>query len=321
MPQFQIDIASDVASLLRDRNKPRPQHSNRASLLGGPCDRRCVYQRTHWDQEQSLPESTQGIFATGNELEAVSERIDSRAGMAASPRWRVVGAQSPIVDKMLLEHEITGHVDGLLEVEQPDGSWETTAAYDRKHVGVWAESIRDVERMRSHKWMSKWYSQINLYASAFDLEWCVCMMIRKDNLWRRIPIVWRLDREHVSDLVAKSDRINLHVKNGTLPDRIDDVEECGRCSFAHICGPRLSFGRDAVLDDPKLEELLDQREALRASHKEFDEVNTALKAMLPEQPVTIVGRHLVKATLVPGGKRSFVVKPHWRRTFTAIKDT
>ena len=110
-----IAIAEDVARLLEDRQRAWPCHTNRSSSMGHPCTRHLVYARTSWDKASSIDPFLAGIFATGNVLEGPIARILSEAGEKASPPWRIIGGQQAISDALLKEHQITGHIDGLLQ--------------------------------------------------------------------------------------------------------------------------------------------------------------------------------------------------------------
>lgn len=323
---IRIDAAADVLHLLAGNDRKWPSHSNRASQIGHPCARLLTYQRTHWEDFASIDDGLLGIFATGNELEPIIERVLSKAGGAADPRWRIVGGQAAMKDRFLRDYEITGHIDGILQVHADD-HWINWAVADIKTCSDYTfdgiNTAADLVRPLAPSWMRGWRSQLNIYAFGNDLERCVLILVRKSNLFDVKMIWFDLDLEHVQGLLDKAAAINKAVADWKIngddskhPPKINKPESCGKCKIAHICNPVLQLDPGAQFIDEDIITLLDERAELHPLKKRFDVVDRGLKANLPTGPLIFCGDHVIEGLQVfPAGK-----KPYWKRTYTKADD-
>lgn len=311
MDQIVIpDIASDVTALIEGESW-QPQHSNRISGLGHPCARFLTYCRTHWEELGGVDVFLKGIFQTGNELEPVIERIISRAGQKADPRWRLVGAQMPIVDKFFAEHQITGTIDGKLQIEF-DGEWINYAAADIKTCSSFTfdkfHAPEDLLRDDGH-FGYRWYAQLTMYAFGMNLEHAALIMVNKTNLFNVKVICWQIDYDLCESLVQKADEINYAVdlcrrKGGDdfhHPPKINRPKICSDCKVAHICNPKIEYEQEAIFDDSEAASLIAERFDLEAASKRYKKVGDELKKVLPRAPILIVGPFVVKGTMRKDG--------------------
>lgn len=298
------DIASDVTSLVEGASW-QPQHSNRISGLGHPCARYLTYCRTHWSELGGVDLFLKGIFETGNELEPVIERIISRAGQKADPRWRLVGAQMPIVDKFFAEHQITGTIDGKLQIDL-DGEWINHAAADIKTCSPFTfdrfSSPEDLLRDDAH-FGYRWYAQLTMYAFGMNLEHAALIMVNKTNLFNVKVICWKIDYELCESLVQKADEINFAVDKWRVrddderhPEKINRPKLCSDCKVAHICNPKIVHEQEAVFDDAEAEGLIAERFEHEEASERHKQVSEELKKVLPRAPILIVGPFVVKGT-------------------------
>lgn len=297
-------IPQDVIGLL-ERSKAYPQHTNRISSMGGPCERLLTYNRTHWQEGGGIDTGLKGIFQTGNELEPVIERIIGNAGRNAAPRWRIVGGQMPIVDKFFASHQLTGTIDGKIQIEFDQASWIDYGAADIKTCSQWTFDRftypSDLRRDKDH-FGYKWYVQLTLYAFGLNLDRCVLLMVNKNNLFVVKAIEWNIDYDLVEEMVQRADRINFAVEawreNGDdsmHPPKLDRPKVCRNCKFAHVCNPTLEYEGNAIFEDDEAEALLDAKFALENDAKQHHSVCSQLKDVLPLAPVLIVGDYVVKA--------------------------
>lgn len=290
-----IAISENIQTLVSKNRKPMPCRSNRASALGDPCIRKLVYMRTAWDKALPPSESLAGIFETGNRLESVIERILSEAGQSANPRWRIVGAQISIKDNLLEQYEISGHIDGILQTEE-SGQWDNLAVVDIKtsspHVFA---SLDGIESLEKYPWTAKYIAQLSIYALGLNLEKCCLIFIDKSNLFSAKTILWDLDYGYAEELLAKAKAINKHVNEGTLPDKINRPDICGRCEFAAYCMPELAgTGNMIINDDSELADMLQRRGELEPAKKEFDAIESTLKKRLVEGQDIICGQFAIE---------------------------
>ncbi len=298
------DIATDVTALIEGESW-QPQHSNRISGLGHPCARFLTYCRTHWEELGGVDVFLKGIFQTGNELEPVIERIISRAGQKAEPRWRLVGAQMPIVDNFFAEHQITGTIDGKIQIEF-DGDWVNHAAADIKTCSPFTfdrfSAPEDLLRDDGH-FGYRWYAQLTMYAFGMNLEHAALIMVNKTNLFNVKVICWQIDYDLCESLVQKADIINAavgswrkHGDTGFHPERINRPKLCSDCKVAHICNPKIEHEQEAIFDDAEAEGLIAERFEYEDASKRHKQVSEELKKVLPRAPILIVGPFVVKGT-------------------------
>lgn len=317
---YMPDIAADALAALDNKRQPRGTSSNRASALDDPCERRLVYYRTISDKQGLVPTGLQGIFETGNELEPVIERILSEIGHNANPRWRIIQSQSELIDNFLRRYNITGHIDGLLQVFA-DGDWITVAVVDIKTCSpnVW-DRLDDYESLDLYPWTRKWRGQLMIYALGKNVTKCLILAVNKQNLYEVKPIWFDLNMEYAEQLVKKAESVNKHVDAGTLPDKINIPSECARCSFAHICLPDLvSTGNLELLTNDEIAELLGRREELKESKAEYDSIERRLKGMLIEGQDIICGDFIIQWSKISRKAYSVEAGTYWKKTVTCTK--
>ena len=277
---MELDITTGLRAVLKPKKKLWPSHVNRISSLDDDCLRKLYYYRVDWDKQEEISDYVQGIFETGNILEPVNERIISEIGMANSPRFRVVGSQMPTKDTLLEKYKISGHIDGLLQIEQ-DGRFETVAVMDGKTMDPNIfRAINSYDDLAKYQWTRKYRGQLKLYALAHNLEWCCLLCVNKSNLYDIKPIFFPIDMDYCEGLLNKADTINRAVDAKKPPQGVNDAEHCDRCPFRSHCGPDLTRGRDLTISDSeelqgvlaRLEDLAPYEEEIKAQKKVLDQL-------------------------------------------------
>jgi hypothetical protein len=120
-------------------------------------------------------------------------------------------------------------------------------------------------------------------------------LLKNKNTGQLKQIIVELDYEYAEELIQKADRINLHVAQGILPDRMEyDEDICPNCSFFMLCLPHEALQAGAsLLDDPELEAMLNRREQLKPFVDEYKEIDKAvkeqIKAALGEKGEAVIG--------------------------------
>jgi len=319
---LQTAIDGAVGNILGEKRKRYPQHTNRCSQLGDPCERRLYYHRTAWDKAAPISTGLAGIFETGNELEPLVERHLSEIGSRATPPFRIVGQQQTTRDELFDAHKISGRVDGFLQVQPVSESWQTVAVVDIKtsNPNVF-ESLDGMDSLSAYPWTSRYRAQLMLYALAHNLDQCLLVFVNKANLWQFKAISFPLDFAYAEGLIQKADRINAAVETKSPPPKINRPNECGRCEYAHICLPELvGTGTLTVSDDAELEELLIERESVQSAHKRWEQIDGILKKRLVPGQDLITGKFLIewerkhrKETMIPAAD-------YWQKKITAISN-
>jgi len=291
-----IDVVQAVMESKASKIKLWPINSNRASELGHPCERYLVYNRTRW-QEKSLHDvGLQLIFDQGNRDEEGVLADLKEAG------FKIVEQQRPFEWK---KYQITGTIDAKI---LDDGK---TIPVEIKSFSQWNwKAINSVDDMVKSKavYMRKYPAQMTLYLIMDEKEEGLFILRNKSNgRLKQIPM--SLDFEYAESLIKKAERINGHVANGTLPDRIEDDTIHEYCSFQHICLPD-RINPALLIDDPeaemKINRAMELKEQIKPLDDEYKELWDELKEAFKEKqavigPWQIVGKWIEK--------KGFEVKP------------
>ena len=118
-------------------------------------------------------------------------------------------------------------------------------------------------------------------------------------------VVVDLDYEYAEELLQRAERINRHVNNDTLPERMAfDETVCPRCPYYGVCLPD-HVGREpiAFLADETVETLLEDRAVHERDARAFRKADERLKAWAkarPEDRLTVGRWLLVKRPFARG---------------------
>lgn len=325
-----LNIQSGLSAVLGRMKKRYPQHANRISALDDPCLRKLVYMRTAWDKASDIDDGLQGVFATGQTLEPVIERIASEVGEASSPRWRIVGSQITLKDNLLQKYQISGTIDGLLQVETNDpiedvntgelvpvsARWETVAVVDIKTMSPNVyQRINCYDDLCRYPWTKKYRGQLMLYALGYGIDQCCLLLVNKCNLYDMKFVMFPLDYAYCEGLLQKAEAVNAHIDNGTLPDGICDPKECPRCPWFSYCGPDLATGGNlAILDNDDLASILDRMAEIEETANEWAQLAKDRDDMLAGQK----GNNLVVGQWLITWSQTNHNPPQWRKTITRM---
>jgi len=314
-----IDISSGIAAVLASKKRLYPCHTNRASSIGDPCLRRLYYKRAAWDKQEPTSDSLQSVFETGNLLEPVIGRIVSEVGEASNPRWRIIGAQMPTNDALLKKYNITGTIDGLLQVDL-DG-WKTLGVVDGKTVSPniypRLNTYADLQR---YPWTRMYPAQLMIYSLAHDLETCFLLLSNKSSLFEMKLLEFPLDMDYCEGLLEKAQAVNDAIEAGEAPDGVDDPDVCPRCQFYSFCAPDMTSGGNLIISDSdELEAVLERLVELSPTAKEYGDLEKERDRMLPKGQNVACGRFLVtwKEITVNRKAAEASVSTQWRKKIVA----
>lgn len=317
----EIDIQNGIKTVLKRKKKVIQQHVNRISALDDVCLRRLYYMRHDWDKAVETEDSLQGIFETGNILEPIIERVVSEIGQSSNPLWRIVGTQTSTNDNLLKEYQISGTIDGFLQVYNEDGQWETLGVVDIKTMSpnVFPQ-INDYESLGRYSWTRRYRGQVMLYALAHNLENCFLLLVNKQNLYDMKLISFPVDMAYCDGLLAKAKAVNKAVETENPPAKINDPDECPKCKFFSFCCPELSTGGNLqVVDNVELETILDRMEELQPEVDEYEELQKVRDNILAKGQDLACGKWLVQWKAI---EKNFKAQPakeaftrqEWRKT-------
>ena len=316
-----IDVTASLSAVLAGKKRSQQCHVNRISAIDDPCLRKLYYMRHDWDKAAPIDDGLQGIFETGNLLEPVIERIVSEAGMAATPRWRIVGSQTPTNDDLLKKFQISGTIDGMLQVEISPGQWLTIGVLDVKTMsGNIFPRIETYEDLARYPWTKKYRGQVQLYALAHNLERCFLLLVNKQNLYQMRLVEFPLDLAYCEGLLEKAQAVNDAIEAGEAPDGVDDPDVCPRCQFYSFCAPDMTSGGNLIISDSdELEAVLERLVELSSTAKEYGDLEKERDRMLPKGQNVACGRFLVtwKEITVNRKAAEASVSTQWRKKIVA----
>lgn len=289
--------------------KNYPCHSNRASSLGDPCIRRLVYERTHWNEKQLHDVGLQLIFDEGNNQEKIVLRDLADAG------FEIYEQQRAFEERDL---KITGHMDLKIKLPDNDRLFPCEIKSMSPHIFDKVNTLQDFYNL-PYQWLKKYPAQLLLYMLAANEDRGV--FILKNKSTGALKEIWiDMDWDLTSELYEKAARINDFVDDGTLPDRVNDLDVCEKCPFAHICLPEKSFGPGfSDEEDSNLVVMLDRLEELKSSFTEYEALNKKVKEALEEKTDIIVGnKYLVKGKWIPVKERLSPAYKYWKKIITKI---
>jgi len=273
-----VNVPDLVSPIYRRREadfKIYPCHTNRASSLGGDCERALVYARTHWEEAAKPDISTIILLQEGDKHEREALADLGRAG------FQVIEQQVALEWKVF---QITGHLDAVVVHEGEsiplDVKSMSPHIWDsifRRGPGVYPwEEVR--EAFQKKPWLRKYLGQITLYELFKSVDRGILLAVNKGT-GALAQVNVDLDYDYGEFLLRRAERINGHVAAGTIPDRIPfDDEICPRCAHYTTCLPD-HVGREpiAFLDNSIVERLLEERERNEDARKVFEAADERVK--------------------------------------------
>lgn len=291
-----MEIVQKILDGKKKNIQVRPQYVTRASEIGYPCERYLVYSITNWKDRQAHSAETELIFEGGRVIEdlAIQDLIDGG--------FKVY---RPEPDKACMESkpQISGHID--VRCDFGDSKVYTGEIKGLNHIDF-AKINTIYDMMHSKKpWLRKYPGQLMTYLFIKGEERGFFMLI--DKLTFMPKIIWvELDLGYMEEILQKTERVENHVKNKTLPEQIDDADTCERCTFAHICLPEINRNELEIIIDTELEEMLARREELKEAASEYTEVDTFVKAKFASREKLCIGDYIVTGKWIE--KKEYTVK-------------
>jgi hypothetical protein len=298
---------TDALDELRARDaRVSPQHTNRASSIGFPCDRRHVLDRTRW-QEKPVPDlGLCYIFAEGNRQERAVLQDLQAAGFDIRETQR---------DLAWPQYQLTAHFDA--RIADAEGA-SVLCEIKSMSPYVWQaiETVADMTRSRFPH-VRAYPAQLMLYLLLEGKEESGLFVLKNKSTGRIRAIRVDLDYEYAESLIQRCERVNAHVAAGTLPDAINDAPVCDACPWKateHCCDALArSHGEGAdIIDDPELVASLERRAELAEHVKEFDAIDRDVKARFKGRPLTVAAEWIIE-----GKEQTRTVKATEARTTTA----
>ena len=282
------DIIERIYEAKAKKIRTYPCHVVRASEVGHPCERYLVYSITNWQDKSPHDPGLQFVFEGGNAVEEMAIKDFEEAGFKV---------YRPEPDKAIAESRptITGHID--IRVDFGDGKPVTGEIKGLNKYDF--DSLNCLEDFfNSHKvHIRKYPAQLMTYMYIKGEE-------RGFFYLKSIPgfqpkLIWiDLDLEYMESILQKTERIEKHIKEGTVPGGINDFDICQRCGFWHICLPEIQTSELELLIDPDLERKLERWNEIKPLSKEYDELDKEIKKSINGHEKLMVGKYLITGKLI-----------------------
>jgi CRISPR/Cas system-associated exonuclease Cas4 (RecB family) len=301
-----IDVISQIMDLKRRKIYQYPVHSNRASSLGHPCERYLVYERTKWKEKILHDIKMQFLYDEGSLHESAVIREMQEAGL------KIIEQQRSFEWK---KYQITGHIDGKIVNGQSVIPFEIKSMSDY----IW-KSINSIEDMKNskHYYLKQYPAQLNLYLIMDEKEEGLFILKNKQTGFLK-QIEVKLDYEYTESLIQKAERINKHVDDGTLPERIPyEIGACENCGYYHICLPSQEH-KPIIIDDPEIEIKLEKREELKEYVNEYNELDKEIREKFKEIPEVVIGNWKITGKWVEKKEYTVPAMKYWHMLIKKIK--
>jgi hypothetical protein len=320
----QIDKAID--QFHADSRRVYPQHTNRASQGGITCTRRLLWHRTNWERAALPDVGLQRRFALGNVFE------DIVSGWLGEAGFKVVGSQRDLVWRT---YELTGHIDGELEIDAERALLETKSCSEFVYRRIERCSTAADLVAIGKDYITGYVVQTGLYIFQLNREekrevrFGLILFVNKNSGQTHCVIIDALDRV-VLDLVEahlkRLERVNAAVAAGEDIEA-EPGEYCTRCPFLGACAPIRDFGQGMTIGTDELADLVEIRQANAEAAKEFEDADAAIKRATTQPGDILAGRWLIRVKEITTTKydvpetvrQQFAAKvPQLRRSFVPL---
>jgi len=271
-----VDMVAAINKLRQSQIKTFPHRTNRASEIGHPCLRYLVLNRTSWDQVEPHGPFLQGIFNDGHahEKQTIIELME--AGV------EIFEQQLSLEDeKILKEANISGHIDFKVRESQTLAvpvDVKTASSYSYDTVNSYDDMINSQK-----VWTRKYPAQLQIYLLATNSPHGYFLYKNKNNSeFKQIKV--ELDFAYAEELIQKGHQIEKHLKDETLPDRIEyDHNICDGCKHITTCNPEIPENFSLYfMNSPEFLEKIRRWEALEKQGKEYQALDREIKGHLKE---------------------------------------
>ncbi|RLJ06871.1 MAG: hypothetical protein DRP12_03340 [Candidatus Aenigmatarchaeota archaeon] len=302
-------IADKVREKIEADARVSSHQLNRASDIGHPCHRYLTFQRLRWDEAQLPNPKLLMIFKEGREHERLVLKDLMEAGV------EVLQTQRDYVDKDL---QLVGRIDGMIRTERSFCPIEIKSISPASFHRI--DSYQDMLESNRH-WERMWAWQVQAYI-LLTLMTEVVVILKNKVTGELKDFAVGKDPTLLDGIKARCNVINRAVQEGRVLEVGDEIPEdvCKECPFNHICGrDYVRQGDMMVIDDPELQDLLEERAQLYDAYKRYQEIDRIITDRFKGQTAAIVGNWLITGKWV---KRRGCTVPdgeYWRKKIIRIE--
>jgi len=304
---------------IEDQDKGEP--SNRPYCYASgyeECDRKLVLQMTHGDRVLPFPTETKARFRRGKDRERNLKSDLGLIGRNSVPPFEVVGQEEAFI---LRDHKnriaISGKVD--LSLDFGRGKPKIKCEIKDYHTNI-TDRLTSFDDVLAGKWTHKAARQLLCYLFGSG-EPMGILIFTRPGLPKLIPVYLEDHLDLVEDFLQKAERALDHKEAGTLPDYIQDMQECKRCSFYGIaCDPPIKSGEGTrIFTDPEIEQKLLRYCEIEETGKEYEGLDKWVKSEFRGVENGLAGSILIQGKWQKFTK--YILTPDANEKINAIKET
>lgn len=284
----------------KEKIKVYPCNNLRASNLGHPCERYLYLLIKHWDEQKPHDVGLQSIFDLGNTMEEYTIKNIKEAGYEViTPTVRSWKIDKPF---------ITGRED--IRIKDENGE---LLPVEIKGLSPFEfdklNSIEDFFKSKRH-YVRGYPAQLQIYMYHFSKEKGFFALTNKLTGQTKF-IEMPFDYEYAESLLQKAERIYKALDENTPPDSCDDVNVCENCPLQHICGDVKRVPDDVELDD-ELETLINRKQELAESKREYEKVDKEIKERVGDREKVITGSYLITRNKIERKEYTVAARTEYR---------
>ena len=283
--------AEAISKKLHDTTEAKitiyPCNNLRASNIGHPCERYLYLLVKNWEDQKPIDVTTQCIFDLGNKMEEYAiSKLKESGYEVVTPTVRSWRIDDPLItgreDILIKDPEsgelLPGEIKGISPFE-----------YDKLN------SIQDFLNSKKH-YIRAYPMQLLTYMWKFNKEHGLFFIVNKlTGELKPIDLFLKDHEPLMLQMLDKATRVNKAIATNTMPEPIDDQSVCDHCPLSHICGHSFAIPTDVETDD-ELDELIEQRDALKESKKQYEDLDSQIKEKVGDRPKVLSGKWLITVT-------------------------
>lgn len=289
-----LDFELRRKASLTANSEPYPRNQPILSDIG-ECERQIVYGVTNWKDREPFPPELKARLNAGNAIEKEVIREMQELGYTIILQQQTTEIRGR--DGTLLAR---GKIDGMLMFHGAKIPFEIKSMMP--HIYDRIDKIEDFQRKPYHR---KYLRQLQMYLFGNALEHGI--FILANGLGGVKPIPMDLDLGECEALLQRLERVSVHLKAATLPERIAYQSDiCDHCSFAKICLPDVIRNEAEVLADEELIAKLERREEIKAIAKEYDDIDESVKKQVKAANIKrgIAGNFVIDVKVIQTAERT-----------------
>lgn len=245
-----------------------PVTSNWASKLAHPCERWLYHNRVNWEEREQR--DWKGIGELGEILHDKWKRDMISKG------YQIIHAEVPLSAKLRNDLIISGKIDGRIgkDVIRPSlYEFKSMNPYDYEKINTWDDIL-------NHKkdYIRTYAGQITIYLFDQNEEVGLLVIMNKSTLEWKWIIVY-LEYELAEWMLQRAERVNKAVIKKEPPDRIPFGKTCESCEYKAVCLPDILNSGIEMIDNERLQFLLEEREKLKVAHSDYENIDDEAKTM------------------------------------------